>query len=55
MHELSIRQGIVESVCDAAPDGQVLAVKNEIGRLKARRGLLTRDDVVADLLTRAVP
>ena len=33
MHELSISQGIVESVCDAVPDGQVLTVTIEIGRL----------------------
>jgi hydrogenase nickel incorporation protein HypA/HybF len=33
MHELSISQGIVESVCEAVPDGQVLAVKVEIGVL----------------------
>jgi len=33
MHELSISQGIVESVSDAVPDGRVLAVTVEIGRL----------------------
>jgi hydrogenase nickel incorporation protein HypA/HybF len=33
MHELSICQGIVESVCEAVPDGQVLVVTVEIGRL----------------------
>lgn len=33
MHELSISQGIVESVCEAVPDGQVLAVTVEIGAL----------------------
>jgi hydrogenase nickel incorporation protein HypA/HybF len=33
MHELSISQGIVESVCDAVPDGRVLTVTVEIGRL----------------------
>jgi len=33
MHELSISQGIVDSVCEAVPDGQVLAVKVEIGKL----------------------
>jgi hypothetical protein len=33
MHELSISQGIVESVCDAVPDGRVLAVTVEIGKL----------------------
>jgi hydrogenase nickel incorporation protein HypA/HybF len=33
MHELSISQGIVESVCDAVPEGQVLTVTIEIGRL----------------------
>jgi hydrogenase nickel incorporation protein HypA/HybF len=33
MHELSISQGIVESVCDAVPEGQVLAVTIEIGKL----------------------
>jgi len=33
MHELSISQGIVESVCDAVPDGRVLVVTLEIGKL----------------------
>ena len=33
MHELSISQGIVESVCDAVPEGQVLVVTVEIGKL----------------------
>jgi hydrogenase nickel incorporation protein HypA/HybF len=33
MHELSISQGIVESVCEAVPDGQVLVVTVEIGKL----------------------
>lgn len=33
MHELSISEGIVESVCDAVPDGRVLAVTVEIGKL----------------------
>jgi hydrogenase nickel incorporation protein HypA/HybF len=33
MHELSITQGIVESVCEAVPDGKVLAVTVEIGKL----------------------
>jgi hydrogenase nickel incorporation protein HypA/HybF len=33
MHELSICQGIVESVCEAVPEGEVLAVTVEIGRL----------------------
>jgi hydrogenase nickel incorporation protein HypA/HybF len=33
MHELSVTQGIVESVCDAVPDGKVLAVTVEIGKL----------------------
>ena|SRR5690348_4193041 len=33
MHELSISQGIVESVCDAVAEGQVLAVTIEIGKL----------------------
>ncbi len=33
MHELSISQGIVESVCEAVPDGRVLAVTVEIGVL----------------------
>ena len=33
MHELSISQGIVESVCEAVPEGQVLAVTVEIGKL----------------------
>ena len=33
MHELSISQGIVDSVCEAVPDGQVLAVMVEIGTL----------------------
>ena len=33
MHELSITQGIVESVCEAVRDGKVLAVTVEIGKL----------------------
>jgi hydrogenase nickel incorporation protein HypA/HybF len=33
MHELSISQGIVESVCEAVPEGEVLAVTVEIGKL----------------------
>ncbi len=33
MHELSISEGIVESVCDAVPEGRVLAVTVEIGKL----------------------
>lgn len=33
MHELSISEGIVESVCEAVPEGQVLAVTVEIGQL----------------------
>ena len=33
MHELSITQGVIESVCDAVPDGQVIRVTLEIGRL----------------------
>lgn len=33
MHELSITQGIVESVCEAVPEGKVLAVTVEIGKL----------------------
>ena len=33
MHELSITQGIVESVCEAVPEGRVLAVAVEIGKL----------------------
>ncbi len=33
MHELSITQGIVESVCEAVTGGQVLAVTVEIGKL----------------------
>jgi hydrogenase nickel incorporation protein HypA/HybF len=33
MHELSISQGIVESVCEAVPEGQVLVVTVEIGKL----------------------
>lgn len=33
MHELSISQGIVESVCEAVPEGQVLVVTLEIGKL----------------------
>ncbi|HVP61707.1 MAG TPA: hydrogenase maturation nickel metallochaperone HypA [Myxococcaceae bacterium] len=33
MHELSISQGIVESVCEAVPEGKVLAVRVEIGQL----------------------
>jgi len=33
MHELSITQGVVEGVCEAVPDGQVLRVTLEIGRL----------------------
>lgn len=33
MHELSISQGIVESVCEAVPEGKVLAVTVEIGQL----------------------
>ena len=41
MHELSITQGIVESVCEAVPEGQVLAVTVEIGKLSG---------VVADAL-----
>ena len=33
MHELSICQGIVESVCEAVPEGEVLVVTVEIGKL----------------------
>ena len=33
MHELSICQSIVDSVCEAVPEGDVLAVTVEIGRL----------------------
>jgi len=33
MHELAISQGIVESVCEAVPEGKVLAVTIEIGAL----------------------
>ena len=33
MHELSISQGIVESVCEAVPEGRVLVVTVEIGKL----------------------
>jgi len=33
MHELSIGQGIVESVCEAVPEGDVLVVTVEIGKL----------------------
>ena len=33
MHELSISEGIVESVCEAVPEGKVLAVTVEIGKL----------------------
>ena len=33
MHELSISEGIVESVCEAVPEGQVLVVTVEIGKL----------------------
>jgi hydrogenase nickel incorporation protein HypA/HybF len=33
VHELSISQGIVESVCEAVPERQVLAVTVEIGKL----------------------
>lgn len=33
MHELAITQGIVEGVCEALPDKQILAVTVEIGRL----------------------
>jgi hydrogenase nickel incorporation protein HypA/HybF len=33
MHELSICEGIVESVCEAVPEGEVLVVTVEIGRL----------------------
>jgi hydrogenase nickel incorporation protein HypA/HybF len=33
MHELSVTQGIVESVCEAVPEGRVLAVTVEIGKL----------------------
>jgi hydrogenase nickel incorporation protein HypA/HybF len=33
MHELSICQSIVESVCEAVPEGEVLVVTVEIGRL----------------------
>jgi hydrogenase nickel incorporation protein HypA/HybF len=33
MHELSICQGIVESVCEAVPEGELLVVTVEIGRL----------------------
>ncbi len=33
MHELSISQGIVESVCDAVSEGEVLVVTVEIGKL----------------------
>ena len=33
MHELSICQGIVDSVCEAVPEGDVLAVTVEIGTL----------------------
>jgi hydrogenase nickel incorporation protein HypA/HybF len=33
VHELSICQGIVDSVCEAVPEGKVLGVTVEIGRL----------------------
>ena len=33
VHELSVSQGIVESVCEAVPEGQVLTVTVEIGKL----------------------
>ena len=33
MHELSITQGIVESVCEVVPDARVVAVTVEIGKL----------------------
>lgn len=33
VHELSISQGIVESVCEAVREGQVLTVTVEIGKL----------------------
>jgi hydrogenase nickel incorporation protein HypA/HybF len=33
MHELSVCQGIVESVCEAVPEGDVLVVTVEIGGL----------------------
>lgn len=33
MHELSICQSIVDSVCEAVPEGEVLVVTLEIGKL----------------------
>jgi hydrogenase nickel incorporation protein HypA/HybF len=33
MHELSITQGVIEGVCDAVPEGRVIRVTLEIGRL----------------------
>jgi len=33
MHELAISEGIVESICEAVPEGKVLSVTIEIGQL----------------------
>jgi hydrogenase nickel incorporation protein HypA/HybF len=33
MHELSITQGVIDGVCEAVPDGRVIRVTLEIGRL----------------------
>jgi len=33
MHELSITQGVIEGVCEAVPEGKILRVTLEIGRL----------------------
>ena len=45
MHELSISQGIVESVCDAVPEGQVLGIKPSAAVNRYVRALKRLKDV----------